>query len=165
MSTPRSKRPAKSENPSVRTLALPHAPKGRQLKSQKKDAPGALVVKAYKTAWEEARSLQGRRTPRPSGTWWRRDYQHPAGPSRGEEMTIRVLALLVEGTRFVAPLLSPVLSGCGSGPLQPLARLIALEQAWADESYATFAENSSRPTSAVRGPSFTEEVRCSQRLR
>ena len=84
-------------------------------------------------------------------------------------MTIRILDLLLAGARLTEPLLrSLLLPGCyGSMPLQPIARLMTLEQSWAEEGYATFATgNATSSTTEVLGASaFNEEVQCSQRLR
>ncbi|WP_055522733.1 hypothetical protein [Streptomyces graminilatus] len=82
-------------------------------------------------------------------------------------MTIRFLDLLLAGARLAASLLRPLLlAGCyGDGPLQPIARLLTLEQSWAEEGYATFATDNVPSSTAgfLDGDAFTKEVRCSQR--
>lgn len=82
-------------------------------------------------------------------------------------MTIRILDLLLAGARLAAILLRPaLLAGCyGSGPLQPIARLVALEESWAEEGYATFATDNapSSTTGFLDGDAFTKEVLCSPR--
>ncbi|MFK0154372.1 hypothetical protein ACIQVK_20135 [Streptomyces sp. NPDC090493] len=79
-------------------------------------------------------------------------------------MTIPRLDLLLAGARLAASLLRPLfLAGCyGSRPLQPISRLMTLEQSWAEECYATFAtDNAPSPaTEFLDGSAFAEEVRC-----
>jgi hypothetical protein len=81
-------------------------------------------------------------------------------------MTIQILDLLLAGARLVASLLRPLfLASCyGSRSLQPIARLMTLEQSWAAEGYATFATGNaaSSTTEVLDGSAFTEEGRCSQ---
>ena len=78
-------------------------------------------------------------------------------------MTIPLLDLALAGARLAASLLRPfLLAGCyGSRPLQPMVRLMALEQSWAEEGYATFATDNapSSPAEFLAGSAFTEEVR------
>ena len=83
-------------------------------------------------------------------------------------MTIPLLDLPLAGAHLAASLLRPLLAGCyGSMPLQPIARLMPLEQAWATEGYATFATDNapSSATAVLDSSSFIQEVRCSQRFR
>ncbi|MFJ8752189.1 hypothetical protein ACIREO_23075 [Streptomyces sp. NPDC102441] len=83
----------------------------------------------------------------------------------GERAAIASLGLVVAGAHWMAPFLRPVLSGRVSGPLQPIAQLMLLEQSWADEGYATFAEHAIPAAPHFVGPSvFPEEVRCSHRV-
>lgn len=81
-------------------------------------------------------------------------------------MTIRLLDMLLAGARLATPLLrSLLLVGCyGNAPLQPISRLMAIEQSWAKEGYATFATDNAPSSTAgfLDGEAFTEGVRCSQ---
>ncbi|MFG2210437.1 hypothetical protein [Streptomyces sp. NPDC048638] len=80
-------------------------------------------------------------------------------------MMPKILMLLTEVARCLAPLLRPLLIGCTSSPLQPIVQLMALEQSWADDGYAAFAEDSPRtPAVLPRSPAIPQEVRCSCHL-